>query len=538
MASKPKRPRPAATDRPEDERLGVGPSFAYGLQHVLTMYGGIIAPPLVIGQAAGLGPEEIGVLIASALFIGGLATLLQTLGVPFFGARLPLVQGVSFSGVATMIAIMSGGGGLPAVFGAVIVASLIGVVIAPFFAMIVRFFPPVVTGVVIVTIGLSLLPVAGNWAMGGDAEAPDYRDPANLALAGVALLLVVVLTKFGPPAVSRLSILISLVVTTVFAAVIGRADFAAVAEGPVFALPTPFAFGAPVFEPAAIIAMMIVVLVTFTETTADILAVGEVVGTKVDSKRIADGLRADMLSSAVSPVVNSFTQSAFAQNVGLVAITKVKSRFVVAAGGVILVVLGLLPVLGRVVAAIPTPVLGGVGLALFGTVAASGISTLSKVDYRDNLNLMIVAVSLGFGLLPLVQPTVYQEFPSWFQVIFQSSISSATVMAVLLNLLFNHVVRRSNSRGDRNSFAAAPARNIPPEVLAALEDGDHIRDGKLFDADGVEMALTGSGPVVTRAESATAGAAGAGSAADPAGAEAARSEAADVEPDGSRDARA
>ncbi|MCM3656495.1 purine permease [Agromyces mediolanus] len=488
------KPAPA---RPEDTKLGLGPTFAYGLQHVLTMYGGIIAPPLVIGQAAGLSQLEIGVLIACALFIGGLATILQTIGVPFFGSQLPLVQGVSFAGVATMLAILSGGGGLPAVFGAIIASAVIGIIIAPFFAMIVKFFPPVVTGVVITSIGLTLIPVAGTWAMGG-AGAPDFGDPANLGLAGIALLLMVLLTKFGTPALARLAILISLVLATVVAAAFGRVDFAGALEGPIFAVPTPFQFGLPTFEPAAIISMLIVVLVTFTETTADILAVGEVVGTKVDSKRIAAGLRADMLSSAVSPVFNSFMQSAFAQNVGLVAITRVKSRYVVAAGGVVLVLLGVLPVLGRIVAAVPTPVLGGVGVALFGTVAASGIATLSKVDYKNNLNLIIVAISLAFGMLPVVLPTFYDAFPTWFQIIFHSGISSATIMAVLLNVLFNHVVRRSNSRGDRSTFVAAPTRLVPEEALTALEEGDYYVGGKLIDKDGSEVRIvpTGSIPAV------------------------------------------
>ncbi|WP_437584069.1 nucleobase:cation symporter-2 family protein [Paramicrobacterium sp. CJ85] len=435
--------------RPEDEKLPLWPTIVYGVQHVLTMYGGIIAPPLVMGQAAGLSTSDIGMLITCCLFIGGLATLLQTLGIPFFGSKLPLVQGVSFSGVAMMLAILDDGGGLPRIFGAVIVSSVIGLLLAPFFAVLLRFFPPVVRGVVIVMVGTSLLPVAGGWAMGSDAEAADYGSVANIGLAALSLLLVVVLSKFGSAAVSRLSILISLVVSTAVAAVLGMADFSAVPEGPVFALPQPFVLGPPTFDAPAIISMMILVLVTFTETTADILAVGEVVGTKVDSKRVAAGLRADMLSSAVSPVFNSFTQSAFAQNVGLVAITKVSSRFVVAAGGVVLVVLGAFPVLGRVVAAIPTPVLGGVGIALFGTVAASGIHTLAKADLGDSLNLLLVAISLFFGMLPMVQPEIYAQFPSWFQVIFQSGISSATIMAVVLNVFFHHLGRRS-----REPFAA------------------------------------------------------------------------------------
>jgi NCS2 family nucleobase:cation symporter-2 len=474
--------------RPEDERLSIGATFGYGLQHVLTMYGGIIAPPLIIGQLAGLSPEEIGVLIASCLFMGGLATILQTVGVPFFGSQLPLVQGVSFAGVATMGAIVTNGGGLPAVFGSVIAASVIGLLIAPVFAMVIRFFPPVVTGVVITTIGLTLLPVAARWAMGGNATADDFGSPQNLLLAFVTLLFVLILSKVPIGAVSRLSILLAIVAGTIFAAFLGRVDFSQVGDGAIFAFPTPFAFGWPTFEIAAIISMFIVILVTLTETTADILAVGEIVGTKVDKKRIADGLRADMLSSAVSPVFGTFTQSAFAQNVGLVAITGVKSRFVVTAGGVVLVILGLLPVLGRVVGEIPSPVLGGAGIVLFGSVAASGIRTLAKVDYRGNMNLIIVAASLGIGMLPIAAPTIYDQMPDWFNTIFHSGISSAAVAAIFLNLLFNHVGARRSK--DANSFVAAPTRSIPVQYLDALEDGDSVVDGKIVDREGKEVPVS------------------------------------------------
>ncbi|WP_344221415.1 solute carrier family 23 protein, partial [Brevibacterium antiquum] len=330
----------AEAARPEDERLPVGTSFAYGLQHVLTMYGGIIAVPLIIGKAAGLDGAGISVLIASCLFIGGLATILQSFGVPFFGSQLPLVQGVSFAGVATMTSILAGGEGLPEVFGAVLVASVIGLIVAPGFALIVKFFPPVVTGTVITTIGLSLMPVAAGWAMGGNAEAPDYGSGRNILIAVGTLAVVLILSRIPVAAISRLSILLAIVVGTVICLIFGWADFSHVLDRGVFAFPEPFAFGMPTFSAAAIISMFIVVIVTFAETTADIIAVGEIVKTKVDSKRISNGLRADMLSSAVSPIFNSFTQSAFAQNVGLVAITGVKSRFVVTAGGVILVVLG------------------------------------------------------------------------------------------------------------------------------------------------------------------------------------------------------
>lgn len=249
----------------------------------------------------------------------------------------------------------------------------------------------------------------------------------------------------------------------------------------------PFEFGAPLFVASAILGMFIVIIVTMTETTADIVAVGEIAETGVDSKRIANGLRADMLSSTVAPLFNTFTQTAFAQNVGLVAITGIRSRFVVAGAGVIMVVLGLLPVLGRVVAAVPSPVLGGAGIVLFGTVAASGIRTLAGVDYRSGLNLVVVAVSMAMGLIPVVSPTFYEQFPSWIQVVLGSGISAAALTAVLLNILFNEL--SFGSRPGSSTFAAYPPRVFPKSMLQGLQEGDTLVNGRLIGADGQEIAV-------------------------------------------------
>ncbi|VVM96934.1 Uric acid transporter UacT [Pseudomonas fluorescens] len=482
-------PGTSATQRPEDENLGLGANLAYGLQHVLTMYGGIVAVPLILGQAAGLNPAEIGLLIAASLFAGGLATLLQTLGLPFFGCQLPLVQGVSFAGVATMGAILSseGGGGLPGVLGAVMAASVLGFLITPVFSRITKYFPPLVTGIVITTIGLTLMPVAARWVMGGNSASPEFGSMANIGLAALTFAIVLVLSKLGSATIPRLSILLAMVVGTLIAWSLGMADFSKVAEGPMFAMPSPFHFGMPTFHIAAILSMCIVIMVTLVETSADILAVGEIIDTKVDSKRLGDGLRADMASSILAPIFGSFTQSAFAQNVGLVAVTGVKSRYVVATGGLILVVLGLLPVMGRVIAAVPTPVLGGAGIVLFGTVAASGIRTLSKVSYKNNVNLIIVAASLGFGMIPIAAPNFYHHFPNWFETIFHSGISSAAIMAILLNLMFNHFTTGNSE--NQSVFAAAYERTIQYSDISALRDGDYFKDGKLFDAEGNEVPL-------------------------------------------------
>ncbi|WP_201527090.1 nucleobase:cation symporter-2 family protein [Psychrobacter frigidicola] len=474
--------------RPEDENLGIGANIAYGFQHVLTMYGGIIAVPLIVGQAAGLGPSEIGLLIAASLFIGGLATLLQTLGLPYFGSQLPLVQGVSFASVATVVAIVTTGGGLPSVFGAVIAASILGLLITPFFSQIIRFFPPLVTGTVITTIGLTLMPVAAGWAMGGNRSAPDFGSMTNIGLAAFTLAIVLLLSKLGNAAISRLSILLAIVIGTFVAWALGLVNFAGIMTGDIFAFPTPFHFGAPTFEIAAIISMFIVVLVILVETSADILAVGDIIGTDIDSKRLGNGLRADMAASIIAPMFGSFTQSAFAQNVGLVAVTGVKSRFVVAFAGIILIILGLMPLMGRVIATVPTAVLGGAGIVLFGTVAASGIRTLAQVSYTNNMNLIIVAASIGFGMLPIAAPTFYDQFPDWFATIFHSGISSAAVMAIALNLLFNHF-RMGNSENQSVFAAGTEDRSIRPAVILDLTEGDYFTEGKLYDVDGNEIAV-------------------------------------------------
>ncbi|XKF30205.1 solute carrier family 23 protein [Alicycliphilus denitrificans] len=211
--------------RPEDENLGLGANLAYGLQHVLTMYGGIVAVPLIVAEAAGMAAADTGLLITACLFMGGVATLLQTLGIPFFGSRLPLVQGVSFAGVATMVSILQTGGGMQGILGAVMASAMLGLLIAPVFSKVTRFFPPLVNGCVITVIGLSLIPVAAHWAMGGNVRAADYGSVGNIALAGIALATVLLLSKLGNAAISRLSILLSIVIGTLVAALLGKADF-------------------------------------------------------------------------------------------------------------------------------------------------------------------------------------------------------------------------------------------------------------------------------------------------------------------------
>ncbi|WP_225810865.1 nucleobase:cation symporter-2 family protein [Streptomyces spinosus] len=430
---------------PVDEIPPVRQLAAFGLQHVLAMYAGAVAVPLIVGGALKLSPADLAYLITADLLVCGVATLIQCVGFWRFGVRLPVMQGCTFAAVTPMVLIGTTGGGLPAIYGSVIVAGLAIMLLAPLFGRLLRFFPPLVTGTVILIIGISLLPVAGNWAAGG-AGAKDFGEPRNLALAGFVLAVVLGVQRFAPAFLSRIAVLLGIAAGLAVAVPFGFTDFGGVGDAGWVGVSTPFHFGAPQFRASAVVSMLVVALVTMTETTGDLIAVGELTGRKAAPRPLADGLRADGLSTVLGGVFNTFPYTAYAQNVGLVGMTRVRSRWVVAAAGGILVLLGLLPKLGAVVAAIPAPVLGGAGLVMFGTVAASGLRTLARVDFKDNDNLTVVAVSVAIGLLPVGVPTVYAKFPDWFQTVMNSGISAGCLSAIVLNLLFNHfAVRRGGS---------------------------------------------------------------------------------------------
>ncbi|WP_052489783.1 nucleobase:cation symporter-2 family protein [Streptomyces sp. 150FB] len=444
---------------PVDEKLPPFKMFTSGLQHVAAMYAGVVAPPMIVGPAVGLGARDTAYLMGASLFTAGIATLLQTLGFWKIGARLPFVNGVSFAGVTPMIAIGRdrGADGLTVVFGAIIVASVLGFFLTPYFSQLVRFFPPVVTGTVITLIGVSLLPVAFGWAQGSDAGAPDYGSMRNIGMAALTLAIVLALRKVLRGFLQQIAILLGLVAGTVIAVPMGMTDFDAVRGAGLIGFPSPFHFGAPHFEIAAVVSMCIVMLVCMTESTADMLALGKIVDRPADRRTIEGGLRADTLGSAISPLFNGFMCSAFAQNIGLVAMTKVRSRFVVATGGGILILLGLCPVLASVIALVPLPVLGGAGIVLFGSVAASGIQTLSTAALEKGENALIVAASVGIGLIPIAAPDFYQAFPKDLMVVLDSGISTGCVVAIVLNLAFNHLGRKPVS--DVAELADVPERD-------------------------------------------------------------------------------
>lgn len=440
----------ANSKHPVDEMLPIGQLLLYGLQHVLAMYAGAVAVPLIIAGVAGLSKAETAFLINADLFTCGIATLIQTLGFWKLGIRIPVIQGVTFAAVTPMI-MMAKSQGMTTIYGSVIVAGLVAFLLAPYFSKLLRFFPPVVTGSVITVIGISLLPVGVNWAAGGVGNK-NYGSLTYLAVAGIVLLTILLISKYFKGFIANIAVLLGLLVGLVVAIPLGLVNFGGVASAPWLGIDLPFHFGLPRFDIGAIASMILVMLVVMVESTGDFLAIGEIVDKPIGEEDLSRGLRADGIATMLGGILNAFPYTAFAQNVGLVGLTGVRSRFVVATSGGLLVLMGLFPKLATIIASLPNSVLGGAGIAMFSIVAASGIKTLSKVDFQKNQhNIYVVAISVGIGLIPLVSPDFFKLFPAWSQTILHSGITLGSLTAIILNAFFNG----SGSDGDVQKELAA-----------------------------------------------------------------------------------
>jgi OHCU decarboxylase len=439
------KPRPAPPKHPVDEVLPIPKLAVYGFQHVLAFYAGAVIVPILLANSIGLSQQELIHLINADLFTCGIASIIQSWGFWKVGVKLPLLQGVTFTAVSPMIAIglAAGGGteGLLVIYGAVIVAGLFTFFVAPYFSRLIRFFPPVVTGTVILIIGIALLPVAANDAAGGAGPTMDPTSGKNLAYAMGTLALIVIIQRVFRGFMATVAVLAGLVIGTGVAWILGDAHFDAVSQSSWFGLTTPFFFGIPKFSIAAIISMIVVMLITAVETTGDVFATGEIVEKRITKDDIAAALRADGLATTLGGVFNSFPYTCFAENVGLVRLTRVRSRYVVVTAGFIMIIIGLIPKAGAIVASIPHPVLGGAALAMFATVAVVGIQTLQRVDFHDHRNVVIVGTSLGLAVYVTVLPTLAEAVPEGVRIIFGSGITLGSLVAILLNFVFHHVGR-------------------------------------------------------------------------------------------------
>ena len=403
-------PSSSGQDRPTDEVdriLSPGKLIILGLQHVLVMYAGAVAVPLMIGDRLGLSKDAIAMLISSDLFCCGIVTLLQCIGIGrFMGIRLPVIMSVTFAAVTPMIAIgMNPDIGLLGIFGATIAAGFITTLLAPLIGRLMPLFPPLVTGVVITSIGLSIIQVGIDWAAGGKGN-PQYGNPVYLGISFAVLIFILLITRYAKGFMSNVAVLLGIVFGFLLSWMMNEVNA--------------------------------VLIIVFIESMGMFLALGEIVGRKLSSHDIIRGLRVDGVGTMIGGTFNSFPHTSFSQNVGLVSVTRVHSRWVCISSGIILILFGMVPKMAVLVASIPQFVLGGAGLVMFGMVLATGIRILSRCNYTTNrYNLYIVAISLGVGMTPTLSHDFFSKLPAVLQPLLHSGIMLATLSAVVLNVFFN-----------------------------------------------------------------------------------------------------
>lgn len=414
-----------------EDRPPLSVAILLAFQNIIAAFGGIVAVPLVVAGALGLSVQDTAFMVSAAIFVAGIATFIQTKGIWKIGARVPCIMGTDFTFVAPSIAVGSTAG-LAGMFGATILGSFVEMILSRFLKPLMRFFPPVVTGTVVTLIGLTLLPVSMDWAAGGSGAA-DYGSLTNIVISMVVMIIIILLNRYAKGILSSASILIGIVVGYIICYPLGMLDLTAVKEASWIALPSIFKYGID-FNPVHVIPFIAAYLVTSIETVGCLMAIGEACETELSGEQLSAGLLADGVGSFIAGFFGAGANTSFSQNVGLIPLTRVASRYVVIVAGVILGLLGLFPKFSTLIAIMPNPVLGGAGIVMFGVVAASGIKTLGKVK-GNNRNLLIIAVSIGLGLGTTMRPDFLANLPGILQSIFSSGISTGTVVALLLNII-------------------------------------------------------------------------------------------------------
>ena len=407
-------------------------AMVLGLQHLLAMYSGSILVPMMIGNALGYNTEQLTYLVSTDIFMCGIATFLQLQLNKYFGIGLPVVLGVAFQSVAPLTIIgQSHGSG--AMFGALIVSGIFVVLISGVFSKLARFFPAIVTGSVITTIGLTLIPVAIR-NMGDNVPDPTL---GSLILSLVTVAIILIVNIFTKGFVKSISILIGLVIGTTLAAFMGLVDFAPVVKAPFVHVPTAFYFGMPTFEITSILMMCIIAMVSMVESTGVYLALSDITNDPINETRLRNGYRAEGLAVLLGGVFNTFPYTGFSQNVGLVKMSGIKTRLPIYYAAGFLVLLGFLPKFGALAQIIPGPVIGGAMIVMFGFVSLQGMQMLARVDFANNEhNFLIAAVSIAVGV-GFNNSNLFNSLPTEVKMFLSNGIVMASLLAVILNAILN-----------------------------------------------------------------------------------------------------
>lgn len=410
-------------------------NFILSVQHLLAMYAGAILVPIIVGTSLKFSAEEIAYLVTVDIFMCGVATFLQANKVT--GTGLPIVLGCTFTAVAPMI-LIGQTKGLDVLYGSLLISGILVVLIAPFFSYLVKFFPPVVTGSVVTIIGINLMPVAMNYLAGGEG-AKNYGDTKNLMLGGVTLLIILILQRFTKGFLKSISILIGLAIGTAIAGIFGMVDIKQVGDAHWFGFPVPFRFSGFGFDVSSILVFFIVAVVSLIESTGVYHALSEITGRKLERKDFRKGYTAEGLAIILGSIFNAFPYTAYSQNVGLVSLSGAKKNNVIYGMVILLLICGCIPKLGALANIIPLPVLGGAMIAMFGMVMAYGVSILGNINFQNQNNLLIIAISVGLGAGISAVPQAFKGLGEQFAWLTQNGIVLGAISAIILNFFFNGI---------------------------------------------------------------------------------------------------
>lgn len=413
-----------------EDKPPVGVSIVLALQHILAAFAGIIAVPLVVAGALKLSVEDTSIMVSASIFVAGIATMLQSKGLGPIGSRVSGMMGTDFTFANPAISVGSRFG-IAGIVGATVAGSLVEIVLSRFIKPLMKFFPPLITGTVVALIGITLLPVSMDWAAGGSG-AKDYASVENITIAFVVMVFTLILNHYGKGMWSTASVFIGMIFGYILCIFLGKVDLSAVNDAAWFAFPKTFNYGIT-FDVSAILSFVPAYVVSLIGTVGIMMAIGEASDTKITSERAANGVLADGVGSMIAGVFGAGPNTAFSQNVGLITLTKVASRHVMVVAGLILAILGVFPKVSALISIMPQPVLGGVGVIMFGLVAAQGIKTLATVKMGDR-ELLIISVAFALGIGVTVRPELLSGLPTPIQMVLSSGISTGTLAALVLNL--------------------------------------------------------------------------------------------------------
>ncbi len=445
-----------------DDKPNNGAAMYAGLQHVLASFVGIITPTLIIGGVLGLG-EHVPYLISMALIVSGVGTFIQARRVGPIGAGMICVQGTSFAFLGSVLAAgfmaKSKGGGpeeiLALIFGVCFVGSFIEIILSQFIGKLRKIITPVVAGIVVTTIGISLIKV-GMTDLAGGVKAPDFGAWYNLMLGSIVLATIIVLNRSKHLMVRLSSILVGMAVGYIVAASMGLVNIGNAFNQPLVSIPVPFKFGFD-FDWYAFIPVAVIYAITAIESTGDITANCMITKQPVEGpaylRRIKAGILGDGVNSMIAAIFNTFPNTTFSQNNSVIHLTGIASRYVGYFVALILCVLGLFPLVGAILTTIPKPVIGGATLVMFGTVAAAGIKIIAREEL-DRRNLMILAVSFGIGLGVMLVPDLLKGMPKLLQSVFGSPVTTSGITAIIMTLVLPESDPKASNEQVKSSVAS------------------------------------------------------------------------------------